>query len=202
VTWTGIFENYPTASIGDLAIAPSDPKIVWVGTGEANIFRSSMAGIGIFKSVDAGQRFTYMGLADTQHISRILVHPTNPDIVYVASAGHEYTFSPDRGVYKTTDGGKTWDNPTIDFDKRMCDYIEGMTITLHPTKPGVLFFSTMTHGFFISRDAGKTWSASEPLKSPPFILCTRFYWDPEDPKTVYVATFGGGIWKGPDPAGD
>ena len=108
VTWTGIFESYPTASIGDLAIAPSDPKIVWVGTGEANIFRSSMAGIGIFKSVDAGQRFTYMGLADTQHISRILVHPTNPDIVYAASAGHEYTFSPDRGVYKTTDGGKTW----------------------------------------------------------------------------------------------
>ena len=67
-----------------------------------------MAGIGIYKSVDAGQHFTYMGLGDTQHIARVLVHPTNPDIVYVASAGHEYTFSPDRGVYKTTNGGKSW----------------------------------------------------------------------------------------------
>ncbi|MGE5069484.1 MAG: WD40/YVTN/BNR-like repeat-containing protein [Bacillota bacterium] len=108
VTWTGIFEDYPTASIGDLAIAPSNPKIVWVGTGEANIFRSSMAGIGIFKSIDAGQHFTYMGLGDTQHIGRILVHPTNPDIVYVAAPGHEYTFNPERGIYKTTNGGKTW----------------------------------------------------------------------------------------------
>ncbi|MBE0711863.1 MAG: hypothetical protein IH583_05715, partial [Candidatus Aminicenantes bacterium] len=107
-TWTAIFEDFPTASIGDLALAPSNPDIVWVGTGEANIFRSSMAGAGIWKSVDAGKTFKHRGLTDTQHISRILVHPKNPNIVYVASAGHEYTFSPDRGVYKTRNGGKTW----------------------------------------------------------------------------------------------
>ena len=92
-TWIPIFENYETASIGDIALAPSNPDIVWIGTGEANILRSSMAGTGIYKSTDAGDTFIYMGLADTQHIARILVHPENPKVVYVASAGHEYTFS-------------------------------------------------------------------------------------------------------------
>jgi photosystem II stability/assembly factor-like uncharacterized protein len=168
VTWTGIFENYPTASIGDLAIAPSDPKIVWVGTGEANIFRSSMAGIGIFKSVDAGQRFTYMGLADTQHISRILVHPTNPDIVYVASAGHEYTFSPDRGVYKTTDGGKTWQK--VFYKNERTGVID---LAMDPSDPNVLYAGTaqrlryrwndpiesIESGLYKTTDGGKTWTA-------------------------------------------
>jgi photosystem II stability/assembly factor-like uncharacterized protein len=167
VTWTGIFENYPTASIGDLAIAPSDPKTVWVGTGEANIFRSSMAGIGIFKSVDAGQRFTYMGLADTQHISRILVHPTNPDTVYVASAGHEYTFSPDRGVYKTTDGGKTWQK--VFYKNERTGVID---LAMDPSNPEILYAGTaqrlryrwndpiesIESGLYKTTDGGKTWA--------------------------------------------
>ena len=124
-TWTPIFEKYATASIGDIAIAPSDPNIVWVGTGEANILRSSMAGTGVYKSTDAGATFEYMGLGDSHHVSRVLVHPTNPDIVYVASAGHEYTFGQGRGVFKTTDGGVTWnraffkDNKTAAIDLAM-----------------------------------------------------------------------------------
>ncbi len=168
VTWTGIFENYPTASIGDLAIAPSDPKIVWVGTGEANIFRSSMAGIGIFKSVDAGQRFTYMGLADTQHISRILVHPTSPDIVYVASAGHEYTFSPDRGVYKTTNGGRTWQK--VFYKNERTGVID---LAMDPSDPNILYAGTaqrlryrwndpvesIESGLYKTTDGGRTWTA-------------------------------------------
>jgi photosystem II stability/assembly factor-like uncharacterized protein len=80
-----------------------------VGTGEANIFRSSQSGCGIYKSTDAGKTWTHMGLADTNTIPRIVIHPTNPDIVYVAASGHEWTFNPERGVYKTTDGGQTWD---------------------------------------------------------------------------------------------
>ena len=136
-TWTPIFDNYPTASIGDLAIAPSDPNIVWVGTGEANILRSSMAGSGIYKSTNAGESFEYMGLADTQHIARILVHPTNPDIVYVASAGHEYNFSPDRGVYKTTDGGVTWRK--VFFKNEETAAID---LAMDPSNPEILYLGT------------------------------------------------------------
>jgi photosystem II stability/assembly factor-like uncharacterized protein len=98
----------PSTSIGDVAVAPSNPDVVWVGTGESNIFRASMAGVGVYKSTDAGRTWQHMGLTDTQTIARILVHPTNPDIVYVAASGHEWTDNAMRGVFKTTDGGKTW----------------------------------------------------------------------------------------------
>jgi photosystem II stability/assembly factor-like uncharacterized protein len=107
-SWQPIFENYPSTSIGDLAVAPSNPDVLWVGTGEANIFRASMPGVGIYKSIDAGRTFTHMGLTDTQTISRIIVHPTNADLVYVAASGHEWTDNENRGVFKTTDGGKNW----------------------------------------------------------------------------------------------
>jgi photosystem II stability/assembly factor-like uncharacterized protein len=166
-TWTGIFEDYPTASIGDLAIAPSNPKIVWVGTGEANIFRSSMAGIGIYKSVDAGQHFTYSGLADTQHIARVLVHPANPDIVYVAAPGHEYTLNPERGVYKTTNGGKTWQK--IFYKDEKTGVID---LAMDPENPEVLYASTAERmryrwndpkptpqsGLYKTVDGGKNWT--------------------------------------------
>ena len=86
MTWQSIFDNYASTSIGDLAIAPSNPDVLWVGTGEANIFRASMPGAGVYKSTDGGRTFTQMGLADTQTIARIIVHPTNPDIVYIAAS--------------------------------------------------------------------------------------------------------------------
>ena len=108
ITWEPIMEDFPTGSIGDIAVAPSNPNIVWVGTGEANIFRSSVAGIGIYKSTDAGKSWRHMGLEDTYTIGRIVIHPTNPDIVYVAASGHEWTDNQERGVFKTTDGGRTW----------------------------------------------------------------------------------------------
>ncbi len=107
--WEPIFDQAASTSIGDIAIAASDPKIIWVGTGEANIFRSSQAGIGIFKSTDAGKTWQHMGLTDTYTIGRIVVHPQNPDVVYVAASGHEWTDNAERGVFKTVDGGKTWE---------------------------------------------------------------------------------------------
>lgn len=107
-TWNPVFEQAASTSFGDVAVAPSDPNIVWVGTGEANIFRSSQAGCGVFKSTDAGKTWQHMGLTDTYTIPRIVIHPNNPDVVYVAASGHEWTFNNERGVYKTTDGGKTW----------------------------------------------------------------------------------------------
>jgi photosystem II stability/assembly factor-like uncharacterized protein len=166
VNWNAIFEDYPAASIGDLAIAPSNPQIVWVGTGEANIFRSSMAGIGIFKSVDAGRRFTYMGLGDTQHIARIIVHPKNPDIVYVAAPGHEYTFNQERGVYKTTNGGKSWQK--IFYRDEKTGVID---LAMDPENPDILYAATAERlryrwndpkptpqsGLYKTVDGGKNW---------------------------------------------
>ena len=97
ITWEPVFEHGPSTSVGDVTIAPSNQKIVWIGLGEANIFRSSMAGAGVFKSTDEGKTWKYMGLAGTHTIPRIVIHPTNPDIVYVAASGHEWTDNPERG---------------------------------------------------------------------------------------------------------
>ena len=107
-TWQPVFERAASTSIGDIAVSPSNPEVVWVGTGEANIFRSSQAGCGIYKSSDAGKTWSHMGLSDTYTIARVVVDPRNPEIVYVAASGHEWTENTERGVYKTTDGGKTW----------------------------------------------------------------------------------------------
>lgn len=107
-TWQPVFEHYASTSIGDIAVAPSNPEIVWVGTGEANLFRGSMAGVGLYKSTDHGRTFEHMGLTDSHTVARIVIHPTRPDVVYVAASGHGWTDNHTRGVFKTTDGGRTW----------------------------------------------------------------------------------------------
>jgi len=109
VTFEPVFEHQGTSTIGDLAVTPSNPEVVWVGTGEANIFRSSNPGCGVWKTTDGGESWEHMGLEETFTISRILVHPEDPDIVYVAASGHEWTQNQERGLYKTTDGGQSWE---------------------------------------------------------------------------------------------
>lgn len=109
-TWAPIFENQPTSSIGDVTLAPSNPNIVWVGTGEPQNRQSSPWGNGVYKSTDAGRTWEHMGLTDTHHIPRMAIHPRNPDIVYVAAVGHLWGANPERGVFKTSDGGKTWEH--------------------------------------------------------------------------------------------
>ncbi len=107
-TFEPIFDHENVISIGDIAVAPSDPNILWVGTGEANNSRSSYWGDGIYKSTDAGKTWKNTGLKESHHIGRIVIHPENPDIVYVAALGHLYSENAERGLYKTTDGGKSW----------------------------------------------------------------------------------------------
>ncbi len=107
-TWKPVFDGQPVASIGALAIAPSDPKILYAGTGETDIRSDLASGGGVYKSTDAGATWKYIGLKETRQIAKILVDPANPQIVYVGALGHAYGPSAERGVYKSTDGGETW----------------------------------------------------------------------------------------------
>ena len=136
-TFESVFDDMPTASIGDIAIDPNDPDVVWVGTGEANIFRSSNAGCGIFKTTDGGKTWKNMGLENTMTIGRIRINPKNSNIVYVAATGHEWTPNEERGLFKTTDGGKTWEKIL---------YIDEMTgvfdLLLDPGKPNTVYCTT------------------------------------------------------------
>jgi photosystem II stability/assembly factor-like uncharacterized protein len=137
VTWEPIFEEEATQSIGDLALAPSDQNQLWVGTGEANIFRSSMAGCGIYRSLDGGETFEYRGLGATHTIARIVVHPTDPDTVWVAASGNEWTDNEERGVFRTTDGGENWEKVLfIDEGTGAIDLV------IDPEDPGTLYAAT------------------------------------------------------------
>src|SRR4051812_49286494 len=107
-TWTNVSDPVGAAAVGSVAIAPSNPNVVWMGTGDQANARSSYSGKGVFKSTDAGATWQFMGLPDSHHIARIVIHPANPDIVYVAAMGHLFSKNPERGVFKTADGGKTW----------------------------------------------------------------------------------------------
>jgi photosystem II stability/assembly factor-like uncharacterized protein len=107
-TWTPIFDGQSIASIGSLAVAPSDPNVIYVGTGEASIRSDISFGNGVYKSTDAGRIWQHIGLEDTRHIGRVLVDPKNPDIVFVAALGHAYGPNETRGVFRSTDGGRTW----------------------------------------------------------------------------------------------
>src|ERR1051326_9348493 len=119
-TWRSLFDKEATQSIGNIALAPSNSDIIYVGTGEANIFRASLPGIGMYKSTNGGKTFEHIGLENTGTIARVVVHPKNPNIVYVATSGNEWTYNKDRGVYQTIDGGKTWKSILFKDEKTGC----------------------------------------------------------------------------------
>jgi len=169
-TWQPVFDKEASTSTGALAVAPSNPDILWVGTGESNIFRSSYTGVGVYKSTDNAKTFQHMGLTDTGTIGRIVIHPTDPNIVYVASAGQEWMENEMRGVFKTTDGGKTWTQAL-----RISAKTGVNDLAMDPKDPNTLYGAAwqrqrrkwndprVEEGFnesliYKTTDAGKTWT--------------------------------------------
>ncbi len=164
-TFENIFAEY-NHSIGDIALAPSNASIIYVGTGEPNNRQSSSFGDGMYKSTDAGKTWTYIGLRETQSIGRVIVHPRNPDVVWVAAVGHLYGPNEERGVFMTVDGGKTWTKTLyINQDSGATDLV------IDPANPNLLFAATYERrrtawgfvgggpgsGIHQSTDGGKTW---------------------------------------------
>ena len=132
--WRPVFDDQAVHAIGALAVSESDPNIVWAGTGETFIRANVSIGTGVFKSTDAGETWRAMGLEASARIGRIVIHPTNPDIVYAASLGHAYAPQPERGVYRTTDGGETWELVlAVDEETGASDLV------MDPNNPRILF---------------------------------------------------------------
>jgi photosystem II stability/assembly factor-like uncharacterized protein len=166
-TWEPVFDTYTVASVGDIAIHPTNPDIVYVGTGEGNNRQTSSFGDGIYKTTDGGKSFQNIGLKETQTIARVVIDPKNPETVYVAALGHLFGPNPERGVYKTTDGGKTWNNVKfIDNDTGFTD------IAIDPSNSNVLYAASYQRrrlgccfngggpgsALWKSTDAGRTWT--------------------------------------------
>ena len=137
VHWDAIFDDQPVQSIGALRVAESDPNVVWAGTGEGKIRSHVSIGQGVYKSSDAGATWTLMGLERTGRIPRLLIHPSNPDIVYVCALGHAYGPQPERGVYRTTDGGANWEQILFVDENTGCS-----DIAMDPANPRTLFAGT------------------------------------------------------------
>lgn len=166
-TWKPIFDDKPTISIGDVAIAPSDPNVLWLGTGEHNNQRSAHFGDGVYKSTDGGETWTNMGLRESNRVGRIVIDSKDPNVVYVAASGYLYKEGGDRGVYKTTDGGQTW-NRVLEGDNATTGFIE---IVQDPSNNRVLYaaaYDRLRRAWFIrdygpgtklykTTDAGRTW---------------------------------------------
>ena len=163
LSWKPIFENMPSLGIGDFALAPSNPNIIYVGTGESlkKARNFTMPGVGMYKSVDGGTNWEHIGLPDTWHIGEIVVHPKNPNIVLVVALGHFWTPNKNRGIFRTEDGGKTWKHVLFIDDKTGANDIvfspndpEIAYATLWENYPGV---NGANSGVFKSKDGGKSW---------------------------------------------
>ena len=167
VTWNAIFDNQTTSSIGAVAIQQSNPSVIWVGTGEGNPRNSLNGGDGIYKSLDGGRNWIKIGLEKSRNIHRIIIHPQNPEIVYVAVIGSPWGLHPERGVFKTVDGGNNWErilftNESSGAADLVMDHHNPNKIIAalwdHHRDPWFFRSGGSGSGLFISHDAGKTWA--------------------------------------------
>ncbi|MEO9953070.1 hypothetical protein [Nonlabens sp.] len=217
ITWKPIFENEATASVGAVAVQQSNPSVIWVGTGEGNPRNSLNGGAGIYKSLDGGHSWTLMGLEKTRNIHRVIIDPTNPDVVYAAAIGSPWGVHPERGVFKTTDGGKTWKKVLYTNDKS-----GAADLVMDPTNPNKLIAAMWEHkrdpwffksggegsGMYITHDGGENWKKITSEEGLPKGELGRIgiAIAPSDPSVVYAlveakknalykSTDGGFNWK-------
>ena len=166
-TWTPIFDEAPTGSVGDIAVSPSHPNVLYVGSGEGLHRPDLGVGDGIFKSTDGGKSWQHVGLADVQQVGRLVVHPVDPDVVFVAGMGHPYGPNDERGVFRTTNGGRTWDKVLFVNHNTGASQVE-----IDPADPRTVYAALWEHregpwengsfagpntGFYKSQDGGSTW---------------------------------------------
>ncbi len=168
-TWHPIFDSEPVGSIGALAVAPSDPSTIYVGTGEADMRSDIAQGDGVYKSIDGGRHWTHLGLADTRQIGSILVNPRNPDIVFVAALGHAYGPNAERGVFRSTDGGRRWTKVLFKNDNT-----GAVDLAFKPGDPSTIYAALWQtrrppwsvyppsngpgSGLYVSHDGGEHWT--------------------------------------------
>jgi photosystem II stability/assembly factor-like uncharacterized protein len=208
VHWAPVFDDQPVQSIGSLAVAPSDERIVWAGTGEAHIRSNVSIGNGIYKSVNGGKTWSHMGLERSGRIGRIVINSDDPDIVFAAALGHCYGPQAERGVFRTTDGGRTWEKVLFVDEDTGCG-----ELAMDPRNPRILFAGMWQlvirtwgresggpgSGLFKSTDGGSTWMrlAGRGLPSPPLGKIAVAV-APNDSRRVYalIETGDGVPWKG------
>ena len=166
-TWEALFQDQPVSTFGDIAIAPSDPRVIYAGTGEQNNRQSTSWGNGVYRSDDGGKTWRHLGLVETRHIGRIRVHPHNPDVVYVAASGNLWKENEERGVYRSRDGGKTWEK-VLYVDA----YTGAIDLVMDPRNPDVLYAAMYQRmrkvwgfngggpgsGIYKTTDGGDTWT--------------------------------------------
>jgi photosystem II stability/assembly factor-like uncharacterized protein len=200
-TWRPIFDRAPTGSIGDIGVAWSNPDILYVGTGEGLHRPDLGVGDGIFKSMDGGRSWHHVGLGDVQQVGRLVVHPTNPDVVFVAGLGHPYGPNPERGIFRTTNGGAVWEKVLyVDEDTG------GIQVELDPQNPNIVYgvlwehregpwengsFSGPNNGLYKSTDGGTTWRQLKGgLPEAAGRICLGI--GVSDPNRLYAAVMGAG----------
>src|SRR5258706_249150 len=196
-TWLPIFDDQPVASIGALTIAPSAPDVIYVVSGQSTMRDSVRFGNGVHKSPDAGSTWTHLGLAATQHIGKIAVDPKNPDVVFVAAIGHLYAANPERGVFRSKDGGRTWQKVLYKDEN-----VGAVEVVIDPTDSRVVYAGLWNTrrppwftyaptngpggGIFKSTDGGSTWDQLTAGLPPAGIGRTGIAVAPSNPQRVYA----------------